>query len=104
MAWIILLLAGLLEVVWATSMKASDGFTRLWPSVLTVTTMIGSFALLSIAVRTLPLGTSYMIWSGIGALGAFLTGIWLYAEDFTPMRILAALLILAGIAMMKLGS
>ena len=71
-----LIIAGLLEVVWATSMKYSNGFTVLWPSVLTVVTMIISFGLLSVAMKSLPLGTSYMIWVGIGAIGAFIAATW----------------------------
>ena len=76
MAWILLFLAGVLEVVWAYSMKQSAGFTRLAPSAITIVTMIASFALLSLSMRTLPLGTAYTVWTGIGAVGAFLVGIW----------------------------
>lgn len=104
MAWILLLVAGLLEVVWAFAMKRSDGFTNLTPSVVTIVTMIGSFALLAAAMKTLPLGTAYAIWTGIGAAGAFLAGIFFLGEAASPVRLLAAGLIVAGIALMKFGS
>ncbi|WP_226548950.1 DMT family transporter [Celeribacter naphthalenivorans] len=104
MAWILLIIAGLLEVVWATSMKYSNGFTVLWPSVLTVVTMIISFGLLSVAMKSLPLGTSYMIWVGIGAIGAFIAGIVLYGETVNLTRIAAAALIVAGMGLMKLSA
>ena len=104
MAWVFLLLAGLLEIVWAFSMKQSHGFTRLWPSVVTITTMIASFGLLSVAMRTLPLGTAYTIWTGIGAVGAFVVGIAILGEQASAMRIVAALLIVSGLLLMKLSS
>ena len=104
MAWIILVVAGLLEVVWAYSMKQSAGFTRIVPSLITVVFMAASFALLSIAMRTLPLGTSYMIWTGIGAVGAFAVGIVVLGEQVTTMRLIAAGLIVGGIVLMKLSS
>jgi quaternary ammonium compound-resistance protein SugE len=104
MAWIILVVAGLLEVVWAYSMKQSAGFTRIVPSMITVVFMIASFALLSIAMRTLPLGTAYTIWTGIGAVGAFVIGIVVLGEHVTAMRLLAAALIVSGIVLMKLSS
>lgn len=104
MAWIALLLAGLLEIVWATAMKYSEGFTRLTPSVITLTAMVASFALLALAMRSLPLGTAYTIWTGIGAIGAFIVGIVALGEAVTPMRIAAALLIVSGIVLMKLSS
>lgn len=104
MAWLILLFAGLLEIVWAIAMKSSMGFTRLWPSIVTITTMLGSFGLLAIATKTLPLGTSYMVWSGIGAVGAFVAGIILFGEDLSLLRLLAGALIVGGITMMKLGT
>ncbi|AHM05801.1 Quaternary ammonium compound-resistance protein SugE [Roseibacterium elongatum DSM 19469] len=104
MAWILVTVAGLLEIVWATAMKQSDGFTRLWPSVITIVTMLGSFGLLSIAMRSLPLGTAYMVWVGIGAVGAFIAGIILYGEALNPMRIAAAALIVLGMALMKLST
>jgi quaternary ammonium compound-resistance protein SugE len=103
-AWISLVLAGLFEIVWATAMKQSHGFSRLWPSVITISGMIVSFGLLSWSMRSLPLGTSYMIWTGIGAVGAFLVGIVAFGEAASPMRIAAALLIVSGLVMMKLAT
>ncbi len=104
MAWIILVIAGILEVVWAFTMKLSDGFTRLWPSVLTLVAMGISFALLSWSMRTLPLGTAYAVWTGIGAIGAFLVGIIFLGESANPMRVAAAVMIGGGILLMKLSS
>ena len=104
MAWIILVLAGLFEVVWAYSMKLSMGFTKLIPSVITLIFMLFSFGLLAYAMRTLPLGTAYTIWTGIGAIGAFLVGIFVLGEAVTAMRLLAALLIVSGLLLMKLSS
>ena len=104
MAWIILGVAGLLEVVWAYFMKQSAGFTRLWPSIITLTAMIGSFALLSWSMRVLPLGTAYTVWTGIGAVGAFILGIVFLGESMTPMRIAAAVLILSGLVLMRLSA
>ena len=104
MAWIYLLLAGLLEVVWACSMKLSDGFSKPVPTTITIVTMIGSFALLSLAMRSLPLGTAYTIWSGIGAVGAFVLGIVALGEPVTPLRITAAVLIVSGLVLMKLSA
>ncbi|MBB1117185.1 multidrug efflux SMR transporter [Stenotrophomonas sp. W1S232] len=104
MAWIYLLLAGLLEVVWAYSMKLSDGFSKPVPATITIVTMIGSFALLSLAMRSLPLGTAYTIWTGIGAVGAFVLGIVALGEPVTPLRITAAVLIVSGLVLMKLSA
>ncbi|MEC9066204.1 DMT family transporter [Pelagerythrobacter marinus] len=104
MAWIFLFVAGLLETVWAYSMKLSDGFTRPVASIVTVVAMIFSFALLALAMRALPLGTAYTIWTGIGAVGAFVLGIVLLGEAVTPMRLFAAGLIVSGIVLMKLSS
>ena len=104
MAWMFLLVAGGLEVVWAYFMKESDGFSRLWPSVITIVAMIASFGLLSAAMRTLPLGTAYTIWTGIGAVGAFVVGIVFLGEQVSAMRIAAAVLIVRGVVMMKLAS
>lgn len=104
MAWICLGAAGLLEIVWAFYMKKSAGFTLLAPSVITIVAMIASFALLSVAMKTLPLGTAYTVWTGIGAVGAFVLGIMVLGEAATPMRLIAGLLIVAGIVMMKLSS
>lgn len=103
-AWFMLVVAGLLEVVWASTMKATDGFTRLWPSVLTLGTMIVSFALLSQAMRTLPAGTSYAVWVGIGAIGTALVGILLWNEPASAPRLLFLGLIAVGIVGLKLVS
>lgn len=104
MAWIALFFAGLLEIVWAFAMKQSHGFTRLVPSLITLGAMIASFGLLSLAMRSLPLGTAYMIWTGIGALGAFAVGVAFMGEAISPARLAAAVLILSGLVMMKLAS
>lgn len=104
MAWIALLLAGVFEIVWAYSMKLSDGFTRLTPSIVTLIFMMLSFALLTYAMRSLPLGTAYTIWTGIGAVGSFLVGILVLGEPATALRMLAAVLIIAGLVLMKLSS
>jgi quaternary ammonium compound-resistance protein SugE len=104
MPWIYLVFAGFLEIVWAFFMKKSAGFTLIVPSTITVVTMIASFILLSIAMRSLPLSTAYPIWTGIGAVGAFVVGIIVLEEAVTPMRLLAALLIVAGIVLMKVSS
>lgn len=104
MAWFYLLAAGVLEIVWAFSMKKSEGFTLLAPSVITIITMIASFGLLSLSMRTLPLGTAYTIWTGIGAVGAFMVGILFLGEHVSTTRILAAVLIVSGLVMMKLSS
>ncbi|WP_250459042.1 DMT family transporter [Microbulbifer litoralis] len=103
MPWIYLLVAGALEVIWAYSMKQSHGFTRLAPSLVTLVTMLGSFGLLAIAMRTIPLGTAYTIWTGIGAIGAFLVGVILLAEPLNAMRVTAAMLIVSGLVLMKLS-
>jgi len=104
MPWIFLVIAGLLEVVWAYTMKLSDGFTRPVTSVITVATMIVSFGLLALAMKSLPLGASYMVWTGIGAVGAFAVGILVLGEAVTPLRLLAALLIISGLVLMKAAS
>jgi quaternary ammonium compound-resistance protein SugE len=104
MAWILLVLAGLFEIIWAFTMKQSDGFTKLWFSVATIITMIVSFILLSVSMKTLPLGTAYTIWTGIGAIGAFTIGILFLGEAASPLRILAAVLIVSGLILMKLSS
>jgi quaternary ammonium compound-resistance protein SugE len=104
MSWIFLVTAGLLEVAWAYFMKKSSGFTLLAPTALTLVTMIASFALLSVSMRTLPLGTAYTIWTGIGAVGAFVVGVMALGEAATPTRLIAAGLIVAGIVLMKISS
>ena len=104
MAWIVLIIAGLFEVVWAFAMKQSHGFTRLWPSVITVSAALLSFGLLSWSMRSLPLGTAYTVWTGIGAAGAFAAGIVALGEAATPLRLVAACLIISGLILMKLES
>ena len=104
MAWLSLFFAGLLEVVWAFSMKQSAGFTRLVPSVVTAVAMVASFALLAFSMRQLPLGTAYTVWTGIGAVGAFIAGAAFLGEPLSPMRVTAAALIVAGLVLMKLSS
>ena len=104
MAWILLSLAGVLEIVWAYFMKESHGFTRLGPSIITLAAMIASFALLSVSMKSLPLGTAYTVWTGIGAIGAFVVGLIILGEPANAMRIIAALLIVSGIVLMKLAS
>jgi len=104
MAWAYLVVAGILEVVWAYAMKQSHGFTRLGPTVVTLVTMIGSFGLLSISMRTLPLGTAYPVWTGIGAAGAFVVGIVLLGETVSFARVAAATLIVTGLVVMKLAT
>ncbi len=104
MAWIYLLIAGALEVVWAFTMKKSEGFTLLLPSVITIVAALASFVVLAMAMRTLPLGTAYTVWTGIGAIGAFVLGIMVLGEAATPMRLIAAALIIVGLILMKLAS
>lgn len=104
MAWFMLAVAGILEVVWAYTMKLSLGFTRLGPSVITLAAMVASFALLAQAMRTLPLGTAYTIWTGIGAVGAFLVGIFFLNEPANLLRVLAAVLIVGGLVLMKIAT
>ncbi|MBO9680633.1 DMT family transporter [Paenacidovorax monticola] len=104
MAWFYLLIAGALEVVWAFSMKQSQGFTRLVPSAVTLVAMTASFGLLAVAMRSLPLGTAYTIWTGIGAVGAFAVGVLFLGEQLSAMRVLAAVLIVAGLVLMKVSA
>lgn len=104
MAWIVLIFAGIFEIVWAYFMKLSDGFTKLSPSILTIFFMVLSFGLLAYAMRSLPLGTAYTIWTGIGAVGSFLVGIFVLGEPASAMRMLAAVLIISGLVLMKLSS
>ena len=104
MAWAILILAGIFEIIWAYSMKMSEGFTRLTPSVVTIVFMILSVVLLSISMRTLPLVTAYTVWTGIGAMGSFILGIMVLNEPMTAMRMIAAVLIVSGLVLMKLSS
>lgn len=104
MPWVLLLIAGVLEVAWAAGMKSSEGFTRLGPSVFTIVTALGSFILLAIAMRQLPLGTAYAVWTGIGAVGAFIFGIVMMGEAVTVARVASALLIVFGLIGLKLSS
>lgn len=102
MAWVALFFAGLFEIVWATAMKQSDGFTKPLPVIIMAVAMLLSFGLLAWSMKVLPLGTAYIIWTGIGALGAFVIGIVYFGEALNPMRIAAGVLILCGLVMMKL--
>ena len=104
MAWIVLVFAGIFEIIWAYSMKLSEGFTKLSPSLITLFFMILSFGLLAYAMKTLPLGTAYTIWTGIGAIGSCLVGIFILGEPATAMWMLAAVLIISGLILMKLSS
>lgn len=104
MAWIYLLIAGLLEVVWAYSMKLSAGFSQIGAGIVTLVAMLMSFGLLAIAMKSLPLGTAYTVWTGIGAVGSFAVGVTVLGEAVTPTRLGAAALIVAGLVLMKLSS
>lgn len=104
MAWVYLVIAGVLEIVWAFFMKQSAGFTKMGASVITIITMIASFALLSWSMKSLPLGTAYTIWTGIGAVGAFTVGILVLGEQASAMRIGAAVLIVSGLVLMKVSA
>ena len=104
MAWVYLLLAGLFEVGWAVGLKYSDGFTRLWPSVLTVLSMVLSLGLLGLSLRDLPLGTAYAVWTGIGAVGTVLLGITLFGESADATRLACVGLIVLGLVGLKLVS
>ena len=104
MAWFYLFLAGIFEVVWSTAMKESHGFTRLIPSILTVFFMILSVILLAISMKTLPLGTSYTVWVGIGAIGAFILGVVMFGESLNPLRVIAVLLIFSGVILLKVAT
>lgn len=102
MAWIVLLLAGLLEVVWAVGLKYTEGFTRLVPSLVTVAAMLASLWLLAVALRSLPLGTAYAVWTGVGTVGTALVGIAALGEPADALRLLSIALIVAGIVGLKL--
>ena len=104
MAWVMLVVAGVLEVVWAYTMKLSQGFTRPMATSITLVAMIASFGLLSVSMKTLPLGTAYTVWTGIGAVGAFGMGVLALGEPATSIRVFAAALIVAGIALMKVST
>ena len=104
MAWIWLTIAGLLEVVWAIGLKYTDGFTRPWPSLVTVAAMMASVYFLALAVRSIPIGTGYAVWTGIGAVGVAILGMLLFDEPRDLLRIGSILLIIAGIAGLNLVS
>lgn len=104
MAWLVLLLAGLLEVVWAVGLKYTDGFSRLTPSVVTLAAMVGSVVLLALAMRSLPMGTAYAVWVGIGAIGAVIMGVVLFQESTDIWRLASVGLVIAGIVGLKLAS
>ena len=101
--WLLVALAGVLETVWALGLKYSDGFTRLWPSVLTAVAVAGSFLLLSSAMRSLPVGTAYAVWVGIGAVGTAVAAVFLFHEPVSVMRVAGIGLIVAGIVALKLA-
>ena len=101
MPWIQLMIAGILEIVWAIGMKYSAGFSRLWPSLITVAAALASFYYLSLALHTLPVGTAYAVWTGIGAVGTALLGILLFGESVSALRLLCILLIVGGILGLK---
>ncbi len=103
MPWILLVLAGLFEIGWAIGLKFTDGFTKLWPSVGTIIALVISFVLLGLAAKSLPIGTAYAVWTGIGAAGAVLCGIFFLGEPATAMRLACAGLILTGVAGLKLA-
>lgn len=104
MAWAFLLIAGLLEVVWAYAMKLSDGFTKPMPTIIMAICMFISFFLLSVSMKTLPLGTAYPIWTGIGAVGTFVVGIAILNEPANALRIVAAVMIVGGLVLMKVAT
>ncbi|OGB26834.1 MAG: molecular chaperone [Burkholderiales bacterium RIFCSPLOWO2_02_FULL_57_36] len=102
MTWFVLFVAGLFEIAWAIGLKYTEGFTRLWPTVATVAAMAVSLGLLGIAMRTIPVGTAYAVWTGIGTVGTVILGIFLFGESATGLRLLCVALILAGILGLKL--
>ena len=104
MAWILLLVAGLFEVGWAIGLKYTEGFTRFWPSVMTITAIVISMSLLALAVRTIPVGTGYAVWTGIGAAGTAALGILLFSEPVTAWRLLFLLMIIGGAVGLKMSS
>jgi len=104
MAWLLLVLAGLFEVGWAIGLKYTEGFTRLWPTVATLAAMVVSLGLLGLAMKSLPVGTSYAVWVGVGAVGTAILGIVLLGESAAPGRLVSLGLIVAGIIGLKLAS
>ena len=101
MCWIFLGLAGILEVVWALALKYSDGFSRLWPSVITILALVDSFCLLVLAMRQLPVGTAYAVWIGIGATGAVIFGMLFLGEPVTLLRVVSLIAVVGGIVGLK---
>jgi quaternary ammonium compound-resistance protein SugE len=104
MAWFYLLIAGLFEVGWAIGLKYTEGFSRLWPSVMTIAAMILSLGFLGLALKTLPVGTAYAIWTGVGAVGTAILGMYLFAEPANAMRLACIGLIVGGVVGLKLAS
>ena len=104
MSWFILIVAGVFEICWAVGLKYSDGFTKFWPSVFTIVSMILSMVLLSFSIKEIPLGTAYAIWTGIGAFGTAILGIFLFSESSELVRLFFIFLIVAGIAGLKIYS
>ena len=104
MAWIVLVVAALFEIGWAIGLKYTDGFSRLWPSVWTIAALAVSVGLLAVAARTLPIGTAYAVWTGIGAAGTALLGIWLFSEPATFARVMCIALIVSGVVGLKIFS
>ena len=103
-AWLALLAAGMLEIAWAFGLKYSDGLTRFWPSAATLAAIAMSFAMMAVALRSLPFGTAYAVWTGIGAVGSIVVGMLVYSESADPFRLLCLTLIVAGIVGLKLNS
>lgn len=99
--WVIVAIAGVMETGWALGLKYSEGFTRLWPSVVTIVLALGSFYLLSVAMKSLPVGTAYAVWVGIGAIGTAVAAVFLFQEPVNVLRVAGVLLILAGIVALK---
>lgn len=104
MSWLLLILAGLLEVVWAIGLKYTDNFTRFWPSLITISTMLLSVWLLNLSLKDLPVGVAYAVWSGIGVLGTLIAGVILLGEAFNTMRVVGVVLLLAGLVCLQLDS
>ena len=103
-AWLALVAAGLLEIAWAFGLKYSDGLTRVWPTVATALAIALSFALMAVALKSLPFGTAYAVWTGIGAVGSIIVGMVIFSESTDPVRILCLTLIVAGMVGLKLNS
>ena len=104
MSWLVLFVAGLFEVAWAIGLKYTEGFTRPWPTAGTIAAMVISVALLGVAMKSLPVGTAYAVWTGIGAVGTVLLGIALFGDPTSPARLVCVALILAGIVGLKIVS